>query len=186
MGKIAVVTTNLAKGEEARRILERLGVEAEVVEMEKLEVQSESLEEIALRAARAAFEVLRRPLLVDDSGLFVEALNGFPGPYSSYVYKKIGLRGILKLLQGEVNRSAYFKTALAFVSPEGEKVFVGIVRGRIAEEPRGRGGFGFDPIFVPEGHDRTFAEMEGWEKDRVSHRARAYEAFARDRWGQGI
>ncbi|MCS7107683.1 MAG: XTP/dITP diphosphatase [Acidilobaceae archaeon] len=180
MGKrVAIVTANRAKGEEAKRILQGFGIEAEVVEMEKLEVQSEVLEEIALRAARAAFEVLKRPLVVDDSGLFVEALNGFPGPYSSYVFKKIGIRGILKLLEGEANRSAYFKTALAFVSRDVERVFVGVVRGRIAEEPRGSRGFGFDPIFVPEGEDRTFAEMESWEKDRISHRARAYEAFAK-------
>ncbi|MCX8196056.1 MAG: XTP/dITP diphosphatase [Acidilobaceae archaeon] len=176
--KVAIVTSNAAKGEEARRILERLGIEAEVVEMEKLEIQSESLEEIALRAARAAYEVLRRPLVVDDSGLFVEALNGFPGPYSSYVYKKIGVRGVLKLMEGVKDRRAYFKTALAYVSQGVERVHVGVVWGRIAEEARGSGGFGFDPIFIPEGHSRTFAEMEPWEKDALSHRARAYEAFA--------
>lgn len=178
MGPLAIVTSNPHKGEEARAILARLGVEAEVVAEEKLEIQSESLEQIALVAARRAHERLKRAVVVDDSGLFIDALNGFPGPYSSYVYKKIGIAGILRLMEGVENRSARFVTALALVSHLGEEIFVGEVRGSITTSPRGAGGFGFDPIFQPEGSERTYAEM-GDEKNELSHRARAYEAMVR-------
>lgn len=178
MGPLAIVTSNPHKGEEARAILARLGVEAEVVAEEKLEIQSESLEQIALVAARRAHERLKRAVVVDDSGLFIDALNGFPGPYSSYVYKKIGIAGILRLMEGVENRSARFVTALALVSHLGEEIFVGEVRGYITTSPRGVGGFGFDPIFQPEGSERTYAEM-GDEKNELSHRARAYEAMVR-------
>lgn len=175
---LAIVTSNPSKGEEARAILGRLGIEAEVVAMEKLEIQSESLEEIALFAARRAYERLKRAVVVDDSGLFVRSLNGFPGPYSNYVYKKIGISGLLKLMEGVSDRSASFVTALALVSDLGEEVFVGEVRGLITTSPRGSRGFGFDPIFQPEGSDKTYAEM-GDEKNEISHRAKAYEALAR-------
>ncbi len=178
--ELSIVTGNRAKGEEALRILEALGVKARVIVMGKLEVQSDNLEEIALHAARVAYTTLRRPLAVDDSGLFIEALNGFPGPYSSYVYRKIGIRGILKLMEGEVNRRACFKTALAVIIPPLEKVYTGETCGEIALEPRGEHGFGFDPIFIPEGYTKTYAEMTLEEKNTISHRYKAYKRMVED------
>jgi XTP/dITP diphosphohydrolase len=168
--ELSVVTENKAKGVEALSILASLGVKARLVLMGKQEIQSESLEEIALR----------KPLLVDDSGLFIEALNGFPGPYSSYVYKKIGVRGILKLMSGEVNRRACFKTAVATIIPPLEKVYTGETCGEITLEPRGEHGFGFDPIFIPENSKRTYAEMTLEEKNRISHRYKAYKKMVED------
>jgi len=178
--ELSVVTENKAKGVEALSILASLGVKARLVLMGKQEIQSESLEEIALHAARVAYATLRKPLLVDDSGLFIEALNGFPGPYSSYVYKKIGVRGILKLMSGEVNRRACFKTAIATIIPPLEKVYTGETCGEIALEPRGEHGFGFDPIFIPENSKRTYAEMTLEEKNRISHRYKAYKKMVED------
>ncbi|MDM7274918.1 MAG: XTP/dITP diphosphatase [Thermoprotei archaeon] len=178
--KLHVVTNNAKKGEEAVKILESLGVEAELVLLEKKEIQSEKLEEIALHSARTAYLTLRKPLVVDDSGLFIEDLNGFPGPYSSYVYKTIGVKGILKLMEGAPTRKACFKTALAVIIPPIEKVYVGETCGTITTEPRGTGGFGFDPIFVPEGEIRTYAEMSTEEKNKVSHRAKAYKLMVED------
>ena len=102
-------------------------------------------------------------------------MNGFPGPYSSYVYKTLGLNGILKLLDGIENRRAYFRAVAVLEHPVlGEQVFEGIVYGRIAHYPRGTGGFGFDPIFVPEGEEKTFAELPVSDKNKYSHRARAF------------
>ena len=173
--ELNIVTGNKAKGEEALRILENLGVKARLTLMSKHEIQSESLEEIALYAARVAYATLRKPLATDDSGLFIEALNGFPGPYSSYVYKKIGVRGILKLLEGETSRRACFKTAVAVIIPPLERVYTGETCGEIALEPRGEHGFGFDPIFIPENSKRTYAEMTLEEKNRISHRYKAYK-----------
>ena len=173
--RIYMVTGNRHKVEEARKILERYGVELIQAEARKLEIQSESLEEIALTAARYAYLQLKKPLIVEDAGLFIEALNGFPGPYSSYVYKKIGVEGVLKLMEGVSNRRACFKAVIAYVAPGVERVFTGEACGWVAREARGSGGFGFDPIFVPEGEDRTFAEMGLEEKNRLSHRSKAFQ-----------
>ena len=101
-------------------------------------------------------------------------MNGFPGPYSSYVFKTLGNKGIIKLMEGVENRKAYFMAVIAFF--DGEKVwtFKGRVDGEIADEIRGDKGFGYDPIFLY--GDKTFAEM-GDEKNEVSHRRRALENF---------
>ncbi|MCC6052120.1 MAG: non-canonical purine NTP pyrophosphatase, partial [Fervidicoccaceae archaeon] len=85
------------------------------------------------------------------------------------------VRGVLKLMEGVTDRSAYFESAVAIVMPPFERVFKGSVYGRIADSPQGTGGFGFDPIFIPENEDKTFAEMSVEEKNRYSHRARAFE-----------
>ena len=128
------------------------------------------------RAARAT----GLPLIVEDTGLFIDALTGFPGPYAAYVLNTIGNAGILQLLDGFTSRTAEFRSTVAFCEPHGHPVsFNGIVEGRIALQGRGRHGFGFDPIFEPMGSDgRTLAEMEMAEKNQVSHRGRAVRAFA--------
>ncbi|MEM0332314.1 MAG: non-canonical purine NTP pyrophosphatase, partial [Archaeoglobaceae archaeon] len=107
-------------------------------------------------------------------GLFIEALKGFPGVYSSYVFKTIGNEGILKLMDGITNRRAYFKAVLAYWDGKEIHIFEGKVEGEIATEIRGSGGFGFDPIFLY--NKKTFAEM-GDEKNEVSHRRRVLEKF---------
>ena len=149
--------------------------------METPEIQSEDLREVAERSVLYAYDVLREPVMVEDAGLFIEALNGFPGPFSSYVYKTIGVEGILKLMRGVEDRRAKFVSVIAFYSPitEPVKFFTGEVEGRISEEARGSKGFGFDPIFIPaEGDGRTFGEMDVEEKNKLSHRARAARKFA--------
>ncbi len=115
----------------------------------------------------------------EDAGFFVEALNGFPGPYSSYVYEKIGSEGILKLLNGEDNRAAEFRSAVAYGEPqESIKIFMNKIRGTVTFEKKGTKGFGFDPIFIPNNETRTFAEMSIEEKSDRSHRAGALNKFA--------
>ncbi len=176
------VTKNEHKVLEVRQIIKMLNAES-IVEVRpynlpKIEIQSNDLAEIALHAARYAYDkshLKEYPVVVEDAGLFIEALNGFPGPYSSYVYKTIGIRGVLKLMEGVENRCAYFLSAVAIVHSElGERVFVGRVDGSIAHEARGTKGFGFDPIFIPEGCDKTFAEMNINEKCLYSHRSKAF------------
>ncbi len=134
--RILLVTGNRGKLEEAREVLGEYGVEVEQAQAWKLEVQSESLEEIALQAARIAYAQLRRPLAVEDAGLFINALNGFPGPYSSYAYKTIGIPGVLRLLEGAADRRGCFRAAVAYIAPLVERVFTGEVCGSIAREPR--------------------------------------------------
>lgn len=176
---VYVVTKNPGKLREIRLVLEKFGFEARPVEARKLEVQSDSLEEIARTAAEHLLGKVPEPFVVEDSGLFVASLNGFPGPYSSYVYRTIGCQGLLKLLEGVSDRRAKFVCAAALGFEGAVRVFVGEVEGTIAEKPRGSGGFGFDPIFVPLGCARTFAEMSAEEKSALSHRSRAFQALAK-------
>jgi XTP/dITP diphosphohydrolase len=168
------VTTNDGKWREVSALLAKHGIAVEKINAKVLEVQSDDLAEIARISALDAYRSFGGELFVEDAGLFVDALNGFPGPYSSYAYRTIGVRGLLKLMEGVERRAAVFRSAVAYVDREGSvNVFVGEVRGFIATEPRGTKGFGFDPVFVPLGSERTFAEMDVEEKNRYSHRARA-------------
>lgn len=171
------VTGNKGKLEEVRSLAKQYGIRVEQLNTKKVEIQSDDIEEIALYAARQVFNQIgqSKTIVVEDAGLFIEALRGFPGPYSSYVYKTIGLNGILKLMDGVEDRRAYFKAVVVLESPEfGEEVFEGRVYGRIAFEPRGAKGFGFDPIFIPDGYEKTFAEMDTEQKNELSHRAKAF------------
>jgi len=117
---------------------------------------------------------------VEDAGLFIEALNGFPGPYSHYVYQTIGTRGILKLMRNVDQRDSHFRSVVVFCdTDESLKTFRGETPGKIGQEERGSLGFGFDPIFEPlEAPGKTFAEMTLMEKGKYSHRAKALRKFA--------
>ncbi len=172
--RIAFATSNKHKLQEANHVLKDYGVELYMAPAPKLEIQSSRLEDIAVYAAVQAHLILQKPVIVEDAGLFIPALKGFPGPYSSYVYKTIGVEGLAKLMEGVSNRRAYFLSVVAYADENGVKVFTGRVDGVIAEKPRGSKGFGFDPLFIPYGSDKTFAEMELEEKNRYSHRAKAF------------
>jgi len=145
------------------------------VSLELPEYRSDDVGEIARGKAAYAYGQLKIPLVVDDTGLFIDALKGFPGPYAAYVLNAVGNAGILKLMEGLPDRSARFTTAIAFADEGGVHVFKGTIEGRITQAPRGGGGFGYDPIFDAGG--KTLAELSIVEKSRISHRARALAAF---------
>ncbi|MCC7566211.1 MAG: RdgB/HAM1 family non-canonical purine NTP pyrophosphatase [Methanomicrobiaceae archaeon] len=171
--RLAVVTSNPHKAEEVAAYFEGL-LAVDFVPLECPEHRDSDIGRIAREKARYAYEALQRPLVVDDTAFFVDALRGFPGPFAAYVLETIGMEGILKLMEGVPDRSARFETAIAFAR-EGEiRVFRGVLSGSIVS-PRGGGGFGYDPIFEWEG--RTLAELPLAEKSRISHRARALAAF---------
>ena len=172
---LCFVTKNKHKFEEISLIARPLGFNLRLCSnLEKLEVQSESLVDIALKAAESLAEKGLANVIVEDAGLFVKSLSGFPGPYSSYVYRTIGCSGILKLLEEEDDRRAYFESIIAFVDGKGRiRVFEGRVYGLISYRAIGEKGFGFDPIFIPAGYSRTFAEMTLEEKSWISHRGRS-------------
>jgi XTP/dITP diphosphohydrolase len=174
-------TSNMHKFEEARLVLGEYGIGVAKLNVKGLEIQADDLEEIARTAVTHLTKTQSLPTLVEDAALFVKALNGFPGPYSSYVLRTIGNEGLLRLMQNVSDRRAEFKSAVAFCAPNIQpKSFQGVVEGSLSPEARGTHGFGFDPIFVPsEGDGRTFAEMETEEKNKISHRARAMRAFAK-------
>ncbi len=172
--KVYFVTSNEGKFKEAREIGSKYGVEVKWLRKEYLEPQGNDLEEIARLSAELLAKEIEKPFFLEDSGLFIPALKGFPGPYSSYVFKTIGNEGILKLMEGVEDRRAYFLAVVAFWDGEKVLTFKGRVDGMITKEMRGDKGFGFDPIFEYNG--KTFAEM-GEEKNEVSHRRKALEKF---------
>jgi len=176
--QILFVTGNAHKAEEASALLSSHGIHLRHLPFERREIQSDSLEEISKHSATYAYGQLQKPLIVEDAGLFIKSLRGFPGPYSSYVLKTLRCKGILKLMTGVKERSAEFRSAVTYVDSMGVKCFVGVVKGSISFEERGRGGFGFDPIFIPEGGMETFAELSEGRKNEISHRARALRLFA--------
>ena len=174
------MTGNRGKFEEARLILPRFGIEPRMMDLDVDEPQSDTLEYVSQRTAGSAYGILKSPLFVEDAGLFIHPLGGFPGVFSSYVFSTIGLQGILRLMGGSSDRRASFKSVVGFTStsvhPE-VLLFKGEVSGEIAGSPRGTGGFGFDPIFIPEGSNLTYAEMRAEDKSKTSHRARALESL---------
>jgi XTP/dITP diphosphohydrolase len=174
-------TENRSKYLEASRVADAFGIRLKHLRLEKREIQSERLSNIASFAARQAAATSLRKVVCEDAGFFVEALRGFPGPYSSYVFKAIGIPGILKLMRGTINRNAAFQAAAAYCEPGRHPVcFTGSVEGIVSRKPKGFHGFGFDPIFIPaNGDGRTFAEMPIAEKNALSHRAKAFAEFSK-------
>lgn len=180
-GKVAYfITTNLHKFQEVRRILSEYKIATALLKVAAVEIQDDDPENIAKVSAMDAVKNSGLPIFVEDAGIFIDALNGFPGPYSSYVYRTVGTKGVLKLMRNIKDRVAYFQAVVAFSSPTEEPTcFTGIVKGKISLKERGSSGFGYDPIFEPsKGDGRTFAEMSAEEKNRFSHRAKAIRKFA--------
>ena len=163
---IYFVTSNKGKHAEARAIFGDL-VQKDIG---YTEIQADTLEEVAAYGIKEVAARLDSPVMIEDAGLFVEALGGFPGVYSAYVQRTIGNAGILRLMDGQEERSAYFKSVVVYVEPREEPVmFSGEIHGRIGFEERGRKGFGYDPIFYV--GEKSLGEMEIEEKNRISHRA---------------
>jgi len=181
---IFFATNNVNKFNEARKVLAEYKIAVGMLRVKTLEIQSESLEEIAKASAKEAFKKCNLPIIVEDAGLFIETLNGFPGPYAAYIYQTIGNNGLLKLMENIENRMAKFQSVIAYYSSELDVplCFKGEVIGEITrKERRGedKSGFGFDPVFKPTTINETFAEMSVEDKNKYSHRAKALHKFAK-------
>ena len=181
-GKRALIyfaTGNLHKVEEVKYVLKDYPLEVRPIDVKGVEIQAESVEEIAENSALQAANTSKLPIIVEDTGLFISALNGFPGPYASYIHKTLSIEGTLKLLRGVKNRGAVFRSAVAFSDSKTTLSFTGESIGIITAEARGKQVFGFDPVFEPcDGPGKTFGEMGLEEKSAISHRARAVRKFA--------
>lgn len=183
--KIIFATNNKHKLEEAQAILGdrfTLVTPAELGIHEEIPETSDTLEGNAMQKARYLYGYTGLDCFADDTGLEVEALDGAPGVYSArYAGEPANSEAnttlLLEKLQNENNRRARFRTVIALILNGEEYFFEGIVNGEISERPAGTEGFGYDPVFVPEGYDITFAEMPAGEKNRMSHRARAVSKF---------
>jgi XTP/dITP diphosphohydrolase len=180
---IFFITGNFHKFNEVRNILSPYGIAVGMLRMKGNEIQSDNIAEIAEYNAVEAFNRCHQPLIVEDAGLFVDSLDGFPGPYAAYVYKTIQNKGIIKLLENVQTRKATFRSAIVYCCQEtGPMLFEGEAKGEITLTERkgtGNSGFGFDPIFQPELSKKTFAEMTLEEKNKVSHRSKAVSKFAK-------
>jgi XTP/dITP diphosphohydrolase len=180
---IFFATNNVNKFNEARRVLTEHKIAVGMLRVKSTEIQSEDLEEIASTSAKDAFEKCHLPVIVEDAGIFIDALKGFPGPYAAYVFKTIGNAGLLRIMGNVKERKATFKSAIAYCSATLELpiCFKGEVVGEITlgeHRKSADGGFGFDPIFKPVSSDKVFAEMSITEKNKHSHRAMALHRFA--------
>ena len=173
-------TGNDHKLEEANAALSKYEIHAsKFTGFHKLEIQSNDLEAIASTALALILQKTKEPVFVEDSGLFIHELNGFPGPYSSYASETLGVEGILKLMDGAKSRKAEFRSSVAFgIGGKWLANFSSATEGIIQLQARGSAGFGFDPIFIPMWTQRTFAEMELKEKTIYSHRAKAISKLA--------
>ena len=171
MRAFSFITQNPGKVAELQAKAHEFRLEIVQVKASYAELQADTLEEVVRHGLSYCKEKFPPPFIIEDSGLFIDDLNGFPGPYSSYVHKTIGNSGVLKLI-GE-GRPARFESAVGSYCRD-FKLFHGRVEGRIVSS-RGHRGFGFDPIFEYEG--RTFAEMTVDEKNTISHRSKAAELF---------
>jgi XTP/dITP diphosphohydrolase len=172
---IRFVTTNKGKFGEVSRMLKDAGFDCEMLDLDYPEIQSDSLEEVVKSAMVSLSGNVEGDFLIDDSGLFIHSLGGFPGVYSSYVYHTIGLDGVLKVLEGSEDRDAEFRCCFGLHWKGEVRLFVGAVKGTVIHEKRGEAGFGYDPIFVPAGEEKTFAEIPAEEKNKISHRGVALE-----------
>ena len=176
--EIFFATSNKNKFKEAQEVLKDKA-DVKQLAFDYVELRSENIEEIARDAALAAYRRCREPVFVEDSGLFIDSLKGFPGTFSGWVYNKIGNAGILKLMEGVHDRSATFEARIAFVRRKEEvHIFRGSCKGTISVEARGDGGFGYDPIFIPAGEHQTFAESIEL-KNKLSHRYKALLEFSK-------
>lgn len=172
---LVLVTSNVDKWAEAQRIL---GRPLERVSLELPELQAATTAEVAREKARVAFERLQRPVVVEDAGLELTALGGFPGPFIKFWEQLGGLASICRALDTQADRSATAVCALGIADASGVRVVQGRLAGEISSAPRGAGGFGWDAIFLPGGGGgRTFGELRPDEKDAISHRRLAWDAL---------
>lgn len=186
MKTLVFATNNLHKLEEVRDILGgsfRIASLKEIGCTDDISETADTLEGNALQKARYVKDKFGYDCFADDTGLEVEALGGAPGVFSARYAgpghdSEANMQKLLKELEGKTNRQAQFRTVVALILEGREYTFEGIVRGTILTERRGTAGFGYDPVFVPEGYAETFAEMGSEEKNRISHRARAVQKLA--------
>ncbi|MBX8636502.1 MAG: XTP/dITP diphosphatase [Thermoplasmata archaeon] len=170
-----LITTNDGKLKEFNSAIADTGVILKRMNMTYPEIQANTLEEVVSFGMQWLDKKIHEPYVIDDSGLFISVLNGFPGVYSAYAYRTLGNAGMLKLMESASDRSAIFKTVIGLSMSKHHFVLVGECSGSITHSVKGTKGFGFDPIFVPSNSFKTFSEMDIGEKNATSHRGAALE-----------
>lgn len=183
---VFLASGNKHKIEELRQVLAPLGIDLKSVvdfsDAEEVDEDQPDLEGNAMKKASFWHRKTGLPSLADDTGLEVDALGGAPGVYSArYAGEKAtyddNVNKLLSELEGKKDRSAQFRTVVAYVTEDEEQIFEGICRGEIIQEKKGDKGFGYDPVFMPDGYEKTFAELSSTEKNKISHRGIAVRKF---------
>ena len=186
LSNILFASSNENKVREARKILSKFGISIIHYDINLIEIQENSLSKIASQKVLDAYEKSRSmkngltktpsAVIVEDDGLFIDSLGGFPGPYSSYAYDTIGNKGIIQLLQNSEHRDAKFVAIIAYYNGINEvKLFESSIPGKISKEIE-KGGWGYDPIFIPDGESKTYANV--LDKDKFSHRSASLKKFS--------
>jgi len=171
---VTLITSNDGKAREFTRLL---GIEVTTTTMDLVEIQSLDVATVAERKAADAYAKLRRPVLVDDSGLALAAWNGLPGALIACFLDTVGIHGLLTMATGLTDRSATVTTALGYADATGVHVVTGTVHGTLTTAPRGSNGFSYDTVFVPASSAQTFAEMPSEQKNEISSRRLATDAL---------
>lgn len=169
---ICLITGNEGK---AREFSELLGFPIDHEKLDLTEVQALAVADVARAKAQEAYEILKRPVMVDDTGFSIREWEGLPGAFIAWFLKTVGTAGVLKMAATVEDRTVDVTTAIGYADADGVRVFTGSVVGTLPLDERGSHGFGYDPIFVPEGYDKTFAEMSPEEKNAISMRRLAVE-----------
>ena len=176
LSELFFASSNEHKFQEAERILANLGMQINLFKTTLEEIQSNNLNDIAEKKAIYAYDLIQKPVIIEDDGLFINALDGFPGPYSSYVYDTIGNKGIMNLLENSQIRDAKFVSIIAYCDSDCDvKLFESSIPGKISSIIE-KGGWGYDPIFIPDGESKTYANVS--DKDKFSHRSAALTKFS--------
>ncbi len=177
MAEISFVTSNKHKFEELSSFFTDDKIIFRHLKQQYSELQANTFKQIVISSASALMTTIPQPFLIEDSGLSINILHNFPGPYSSFVFQTLGWEGILDLMKKKTNRSAHFTSIFAYVIDDSIQIFEGVTKGMISSQGQGEGGFGYDPIFMPDFEDsngnrnsKTYAELDMDTKNMISHR----------------
>jgi XTP/dITP diphosphohydrolase len=174
LSSIFFASSNENKFREAKSILSEFGIRLKFLRCKLEEIQSDTLEEIAQHKANQAFSLCSKPVIIEDDGLFIKSLKGFPGPYSSFVFDTIGNKGILKLVSDD--RRAVFRSIIAYCEKKDDvMLFEANVSGKISGKIHGT-KWGYDPIFIPDGKAKAYSQLR--DKNMISHRYLSLKKFA--------
>lgn len=168
------ITGNKGKLAEIESIL---GIKLQNIALDLDEIQEMDIEKIVRKKAIDAYSKIKQPLIVDDGGVYFETWNGFPGPLVKFIDKTGGVDLVLRMLKNETNRNIVLKAAIGYHDGKDVQVFIGEIKAKIAQEPKGTNGWSWDTIFIPESLDKTLAELTNEEKNEISHRRKAIEKF---------
>ena len=160
-----LITGNKNKLREAEQIL---GIRLKNVDLDLDEIQELDADKIAEHKVLQAWQLVKKPLFIWDQSLYIHCINDFPGPLIKWFWTKVTLKKVCKIANYFNDHKIYTKTTLAYYNGKKIQYFYGVVSGAIPNQPRGTNGFAWDPIFIPQGHKKTFAEMNAEEKNAIS------------------